>query len=369
MFTRSIKHSVIPGIWKCFRVIPLLKPGNPADQAKSYRPVSLLSPLIKLLETSMLPFILESFSHAEHQHGFRKGHSTTTALCKIDDHIRTDLNRRKPAHRTIMVTLDLRAAFDTVNINKLIERIENLNLHVNIKRWLKNYLHGRRVKVEFRNSVSKGRTISSGVPQGGVLSPCLFNIYMATAPTPPEDVKLVSYADDCTVLSSGPVICEIETKTNSYLAVLLKWLEENSFELSPGKSSATIFTTFSNESSRTLKIEVEGNRIPTEKHPKILGVTFDPMYRFGAHANTVLDRVAKRNNVLCALAGSSWGKDKELLLTTYKATGRAIIKYAAPVWSPGLADSHWMKIQRCQNSALRSATGCTLMTMEDDLHN
>ena len=192
---------------------------------------------------------------------------------------------------------------------------------------------------------------------------------MATAPTPPEDVKLVSYADDCTVLSSGPVISEIETKTNSYLAVLLKWFQENSFELSPGKSSAPLFTTFSNESGRTLKIEVEGNRIPTEKHPKILGVTFDPMYRFGAHAKTVVDRVAKRNNVLCALAGSSWGKDKELLLTTYKATGRAIINYAAHVWSPGLADSHWQKIQRCQNSALRSATGCTGMTMEDNLHN
>ena len=144
----------------------------------------------------------------------------------------------------IMVALDLRAAFDMVNINKLIERIENLNLHVNIKRWLKNYLHGRQAKVEVRNSVSKGRTISSGVPQRGVTSPCLFNIYMATAPTPPEDVKLVSYADDCTVLSSGPVISEIETKTNSYLAVLLKWFEENSFELSPGKSSATLFTTY-----------------------------------------------------------------------------------------------------------------------------
>ena len=250
MFNRSIKHSVIPGIWKCSRVIPLLKPGKPADQAKSYRPVSLLSPLIKLLETSMLPFVLESFSHAEHRHGFRKGHSTNTALCEIDDHIRTGLNRRKPAHKTFMVFLDLRAAFDTVNINKLIETIENLNLHVNIKRWLKNYLHGRQAKVEFRNSVSKGRTISSDVPQGGVLSPCLFNIYMATAPIPPEDEKLVSYADDCTVLSSGPIISEIETKTNSYLAVLLKWFEENSFDLSPGKSSATIFTTFSNESRK-----------------------------------------------------------------------------------------------------------------------
>ena len=94
-YITEIKHSVIPGIWKCSREIPLLKPGKPTDQAKIYRPVSLLSPLIKLLETSMLRFVLESFSHAEHQYGFRKGHSTTTALCEIDDHIRTGRPQQK----------------------------------------------------------------------------------------------------------------------------------------------------------------------------------------------------------------------------------------------------------------------------------
>ena len=72
--------------------------------------------------------------------------------------------------------------------------------------------------------------------------------------------------------------------------------------------------------------------------------------------------------MLSALAGSTWGNDKEVLVTTYKATGRAVMNYAAPVWSPGLVESHWLKLQRCQNAALRNATGCLKMTMQDDLH-
>ena len=92
------------------------------------------------------------------------------------------------------------------------------------------------------------------------------------------------------------------------------------------------------------------------------------MYRFGKSANVIMEKVRKRNNMLSALAGSTWGKDKELLATTYKATGRAVMNYAAPLWSPGMAESQWLKLQRCQNAALRNAKRCLKMTMQDDLH-
>ena len=103
---------------------------------------------------------------------------------------------------------------------------------------------------------------------------------MATATLPPEDMKLVSYADDCTVLASGSTVADLEFKINQYLETLLKWFEDNKLELSPGKSSATLFTTSSKEVSRILNIRVGGCQVPTEKHPKVLGLTFDPMYRF-----------------------------------------------------------------------------------------
>ena len=176
-------------------------------------------------------------------------------LSEIDGHIRAGLNKKTPVDRTIMVALDLRAAFDTVSIDKLLCKVNELEIDPVVKRWLKSYLHGRQAIVEFRNSQSKARKVKTGVPQGGVLSPCLFNIYMATAPLPPEDIKLVSYADDCTVLASGSTIADLDFKINQYLETLLKWLEDK-LELSPGKSLATLFTTSSKEVGRILNIRV-----------------------------------------------------------------------------------------------------------------
>ena len=103
MFQTSLNTGVIPSIWKMARIIPLLKPGKPDDTGKSYRPVSLLSPPVKALETLHLPTLTEHLPMADHQHGFRKGRSTTTALYEIDYHITRGLNRRKPVDRTVLV--------------------------------------------------------------------------------------------------------------------------------------------------------------------------------------------------------------------------------------------------------------------------
>ena len=317
MFNCSLANMTIPSICNKSRVIPLLKAGKSPKEAMSYRPISLLSPMIKLMETALLPTVMDGAVYAEHQHGFRKGRSTTSALCEIDGHIRAGLNKKTPVDGTIMVALDLRAAFDRVSSDKLLCKVNELEIDPVVKRWLKSCLHGRQAIVEFRSRQSKARKVTTAVPQGGVFSPCLFNIYMATATLPPEDMKLVSYADDCTVLASGSTIADLEFKINQYLETLLKWFEDNKLELSPGKSSATLFTTSSKEVSRILNIRVGGSQVPTEKHPKVLGLTFDPMYRFGKHANVIMEKVRKRNNMLSALAGSTWGKDKEVLVTIY----------------------------------------------------
>ena len=115
IFNECVKSSQIPTIWKTAKIIPLLKPGKPSNQGQSYRPVSLLSPAVKTLEALLLPLINNAVRLAEHQHGFRKNRSTTTALHSILEHINTGLNRKKPVHRTVSVAIDLSKAFDTVD--------------------------------------------------------------------------------------------------------------------------------------------------------------------------------------------------------------------------------------------------------------
>ena len=123
---------------------------KPADQAKSYRPVSLLSPTVKALE-AYLPDLQKHLTLADHQHAFRKDRSTTAALMEIDNRIIAGLNKDKLPHRTVLVALDMRAPFDTVNISIIFETICQSTLPPMKKRWLGSYLKGRQTYTEFRN--------------------------------------------------------------------------------------------------------------------------------------------------------------------------------------------------------------------------
>ena len=203
------------------------------------------------------------------QHGFRKGRSTTTALLDIVNHIKSGLNRTKPVERTVLVAVDLSRAFDTVDHAILINDIAALDLNITIKRFLVAYLRGRQTFVEFRGKRSKCRKMRQGVPQGGVLSPTLFNLYMSPMPTPPPKVKLTTYADDGSVMARDKKIQPICDRLNLYHLFI-----------SPAKSSATVFITWSNENSINLPIFIDGVKVLTVKDPKILGVTLTPLLTF-----------------------------------------------------------------------------------------
>ena len=109
-------------------------------------------------------------------------------------------------------------------------------------------------------------------------------------------------------------------------------------------------------------------RLPLVKCPRILGVYIDPSLSFNKHIHYVADRLSNRSKILKTLAGTSWGQQKETLLMTYKAVGRSIINYAAPVWSPSPHGTNYRKIQYTQNEAQRIATACHKMSSIDHLH-
>ena len=369
IFNRCLNSLEIPDMWKLGKIIPLLKPGKPSNQGSSYRPITLLSPVVKVLESLLLPTLRENLPLADHQHGFRAGHSTTTALCEVATSISDGLNSKRPHQRTVVVALDLKKAFDTVSHTKLLQDIYDSTLPNVYKRWLSNYMAGRRSYVEFRGSRSGFRKNKQGVPQGGVLSPLLFNAYLSKMPTPPPELKLISYADDCTILTTGRNIEVLEERLNGYLPVLSTFLADRNLQLSAPKSTATLFTTWAKETTRELDVRIEDTPIPSCRNPKILGVVFDSLFTFAKHAEGVAARVKGRNRVLRAVTGSTWDKDKETILDTYKAIGRPLLDYAAPVWAPALSETQWSKLQTVQNAALRVVTGCHSITPTDHLHD
>ena len=368
IFNLSINTSTIPAIWKTSIIIPLLKPKKDAGDSGSYRPVSLLSPAIKTLERLLLPTLTDHLPVPDIQHGFRKNHSTITALNDFNQAIAGGFNKKKPADRTILLQLDLSKAFDMVSHNKLLNDINHTDLPPAIKRWFNCYLHGRQSKVNFRNKTSTSRNVRTGVPQGAVTSPILFNFYLSKLPTPPANVHVVQYADDISVYCSGTDLAALSRDIQQYATALTAFLEERELIVSPEKSTVTLFTPDTKEANIHPTIIVNNTAVKLEKNPKLLGITFDTIYTFTHHIKSTIAKAKNKINILKSLCGSTWGQEKETIIITYKSICRSTLEYGAAIWSPSISETNWQKLQCVQNQALRVATGCLLMSNAEHLH-
>ena len=288
------------------------------------------------------------------QHGFRPGHSTISALLQLTSDIVTGFNQRKPPHRTVCIAVDLTASFDTVNHNVLLSKIVRSTLPEATCRWLSKYLRGRQSVTSCRGVKSKARIVHTGVPQGSKMYPTLFSFYLADMPRPTEPVKRICYADDITVWALGVKLLELEHKINDYLTEMSRFLRDNWYlhQFTPDP------------------ILTQRSRFLMQRFPLFaIQSCWECIFSFNTHCVQVANRVSKRNNVLKALAGTNWGQQNETLLLTYRALGRSIAYYAAPVWSTNASDTSLGKIQHTQNEALRIITGSHKMSSIDHLHS
>ena len=366
LFNLSVRHSDVPAIWKLAHIIPLPKPGKPSEEGLSYRPISLLCPLVKLLERILLGRITEALPKGANQHGFAPLHSTTTAVFPIANRIATAFNEIKPASRVATVAVDISKAFDSVDTNMLLDRIADSNLHPNLVRWLGAYLKGRKAATIYQGVKSAQRAVHLGVPQGAVLSPALFNYFVSTIPSSAEISCM--YADDNTMSESGTV-AEIEERLQQDVNELVVWCEENNLKIEPSKSSVCLFTPWTSPLERNPVISINGVQLQVENMLKILGIVLSRHGSFTPHIDGFLLSCKERLKILRALAGSSWGCQKEVILMTYRALIWPVICYGCPVWFPMSAPGKLQEIQRIQNSALRIATGCHMKSNIYHLHD
>ena len=182
--------NIIPHTWKLANIVPIPKPNKDTDKGTSYRPISLLSVIAKTPEKSLLPYITANIPNTHMQHGYKTQHSTVTALHTLNNTVVKWFNQMAPHARTITVALDMSKAFYTINIHTLIRKLLQTNIPGTIIKFIANYFKGREAYTTYKNHTSR-RPFKTGVPQGGVLSPALINIYNSDLPPPNAPVQVI----------------------------------------------------------------------------------------------------------------------------------------------------------------------------------
>ena len=258
-----------------------------------------------------------------------------------------------------MVAIDINKAFDTVPRHLLIEKIRRLNIHVNSKHILANFLSGRTACVLQGQVKSKSYKLHNGVPQGAILSPSLFNLFTHDIPSPNHPaLQIRSYADDLTITSQHSNIHTATSILQPYLDDIQRWLIQNRMEASPQKSTVTLLTSHTRESHTHPNVKLYNKLLPLNRTPIILGLTFDPHMTFSPHIQNIITKVNKKLNALRTLAGTNFGQKKETLTSVFRQFIRTNISYASMAWSSDISDTNSQKLETVQNNALRIITGC-----------
>ena len=209
-----------------------------------------------------------------------------------------------PPARTITVALYMSNAFDTINIRTLIGKLLQTNIPGTIIKFIANYIRGRKAYTTYRKHTSTQRQFKIGVPQGGVLSPTLFNIYTADIPPPRAPVQVMAYADNITITSTTAAKKYIQ----QYLQKVIARTKQNNLTLNPDKTTCTLFTPDPADYKSNLDLKINNTALPMVTHPKVLGLTSDPILTYSTHIHNISVQAHKPLQMIKALTATGWGK-------------------------------------------------------------
>ena len=284
------------------------------------------------------------------QFGFRPGRNTDQVVLKLSNQILQSINS---SEYCIVVYIDLKAAFDFVWRRGLLYKMSSIGVRGSILRWVRDYLSARTQSVVVHGAISDSRPSEIGVPQGGVLSPLLFNIMMQDMPLD-ENVHIYTFADDITLACSGPHLATVVSSMQACLDSLGWWFDEWRFTVNSGK---TKFQFFTRKRAGPPSLRLCDQEIEPVRNQRLLGVMFDaPRLTWKSHIEHLVANCTRRINILKSFSSPTWGASYIVLRRFYLSYIRAKLCYCCTAITIA-SKTQLAKLNKIQNSCLRLVLG------------
>ena len=347
LFQASLNQGTLPSDWKTAHVTPIFKKGDPKE-ACNYRPVSLTSISCKLLEHIIHSNVMKHLDLnkilTSCQHGFRKRRSCETQLISTFHDLSKGIDHNK---QTDVILLDFSKAFDKVSHFTLLNKLHLYGINKGIILWMRDFLLGRTQRVLIDNKYSSFSPVTSGVPQGSVLGPLLFLIYINDLPSVvSKDTHVKLFADDSVVYRSinSKSDCEILQKD---LNNLQQWERENLMHFHPDKCQLITIT----NKKRTINFDytIHNQIIEKTNQAKYLGIHLSNNLSFNYHIDSVCK---KAHHTLSFLQRNFGSCHKDLKIKLYKSHVRPLLEYCSSVWDP-FTQRNIKKIEAVQRRGAR----------------